>query len=277
MDVRAYNRDAWDREVESGNRWTQPAGPEIIAAAQRGEITVLLTETKLVPLEWLSPLPGRDVLCLACGGGQQGPILAAAGANVTVFDNSPKQLARDREVAEREGLAVRLVEGDMRDLSAFADESFDLVFNPVSTVFVPDVRPIWREAFRVLRSPRRGRAGGALLVGMMNPLHYIFNPFKMDDNILEVAHSIPYSDLASLSDADREAYLASGAPLEFGHSLTDLLAGQTAAGFHIIDLYEDVSPETRLSRYHPNYIATRAVKPLAASQGVGPETSAEGN
>jgi hypothetical protein len=193
-----------------------------------------------------------------------------------VFDNSPKQLARDREVAQREGLALRLVEGDMRDLSAFADESFDLIFNPVSTVFVPDVRPIWREAFRVLRSPRRGRPGGALLVGMMNPLQYIFNPFKMDDNILEVAHSIPYSDLTSLSDADREAYLASGAPLEFGHSLTDLLAGQTAAGFHIVDLYEDVSPETPLSRYHANYIATRAVKPLAASRPVGAEIAAEG-
>jgi len=31
--------------------------------------------------------------CLASGGGQQGPVLAAAGAHVTVFDNSPRQLA----------------------------------------------------------------------------------------------------------------------------------------------------------------------------------------
>src|SRR5258708_23879626 len=46
------------------------------------------------------------ILCLASGGGQQGPILAAAGAQVTVFDASAGQLAQDRYVAEREGLAL---------------------------------------------------------------------------------------------------------------------------------------------------------------------------
>jgi SAM-dependent methyltransferase len=253
MDVRVYNRDAWDREVENGNRWTQPVDAETIAAARRGELAALLTETKPAPRDWLAT---KDVLCLACGGGQQGPVLAAGGGKVTVFDNSPRQLARDREVAEREGLEIRLIEGDMQDLSALADTSFDLVFNPVSTVFVPDVRPVWREAFRVLRP------GGFLLAGMMNPVHYIFNLYKMDDNILEVAYSIPYSDLTSMSESDRDEYLASGAPLEFGHSLTDLLAGQTEAGFHIVDLYEDISPESPLSRYHPNYIATRAIRPV---------------
>jgi 2-polyprenyl-3-methyl-5-hydroxy-6-metoxy-1,4-benzoquinol methylase len=70
------------------------------------------------------------VLCLASGGGQQGPILAAAGARVTVFDNSPQQLAQDRFVARREGLTLETVEGDMRDLSVFADVSFDLIVHP---------------------------------------------------------------------------------------------------------------------------------------------------
>ena len=45
---------------------------------------------------------------------------------MTVFDNSPGQLARDDEVAAREGLAIRTVLGDMRDLTAFADASFDV-------------------------------------------------------------------------------------------------------------------------------------------------------
>ena len=255
MDVRSYNRDAWDREVDRGNRWTLPASPDAIAAARRGDVSVLLTEQKQVPLEWLNPLKGRDVLCLACGGGQQGPIFAAAGANVTVFDNSPRQLERDREVAERENLLLSLVEGDMRNLSTFKDGTFDLIFNPVSTVFIPEVHPVWREAFRVLRS------GGILLTGMMNPIQYIFNLFKMDENILEVEYSIPYSDLTSMSDVDREEYFESGAPLEFGHSLTDLLGGQMRAGFHLVDLYEDGSQESPLSKYHPIYIASRAFKP----------------
>src|SRR5215210_3045303 len=157
MDVRGYNEEAWDRQVESGNEWTVPVGPDVIEAARQGEWTVLLTDTKSVPRAWFPEIEGADVLCLASGGGQQAPIFAAAGASVTVLDNSPKQLAQDRHVAERESLHLETVQGDMRDLSAFADGSFDLVFHPFSNLFVPKVRPVWAEAFRVLRR------GGILL------------------------------------------------------------------------------------------------------------------
>jgi ubiquinone/menaquinone biosynthesis C-methylase UbiE len=183
-------------------------------------------------------------------------VLAAAGANVTVFDNSPRQLEQDRLVAEREGLDIHLVEGDAADLSIFSDGSFDVVFNPCSTVFMKDVRPVWREAFRVLRR------GGYLMTGVMNPLFYIFDLPKLDIGILEVKNSIPYSDLDSLSkDEFEEQILTEGLPVEFGHSLTDLLGGQCAAGFQIVDLYEDTRKDSVLSKYHPSYIATRALKP----------------
>ena len=88
MDIRAYNRTAWNKQVASGNQWTVPVSADMIAAARRGEWTVLLTPTKPVPSAWFPNLKGCDLLCLASGGGQQGPIFAAAGANVTVFDNS---------------------------------------------------------------------------------------------------------------------------------------------------------------------------------------------
>src|SRR5512136_66492 len=98
MDVRSYNRNQWNKQVESGNPWTIPVGPEVIAAARRGEWSVLLTEKKFVPREWFpASLAGLDILGLACGGGQQGPVFAALGAHVTVFDNSPRQLERDQE------------------------------------------------------------------------------------------------------------------------------------------------------------------------------------
>jgi SAM-dependent methyltransferase len=255
MDIRSYNRDAWNKEVDSGdNRWTKAVGAETIAKARSGEFGILLTENIHVPARWFPPLKGADVLCLASGGGQQGPVLAAAGANVTVFDNSPSQLKQDQLVAEREALTLRTVEGDAADLSMFADEAFDLIFNPVSTVFMQDVRVVWKECFRVLRH------GGVLMTGSMNPAHYIFDLFKMDEGILEVAYSIPYSDMTSLSDEDREEYLSKGAPLEFGHSLTDLIGGQCSAGFVITDFYEDVMLDSPLGKYHPNYFATRAIK-----------------
>ncbi len=259
MDIRSHNRAAWDRHVDRQDTpWTKPVGPDVIAAARSGKFSVLLTQTKPVPLHWFPAFQGLDLLCLAGGGGQQGPVFAALGANVTVYDNSPRQLEQDRLVAEREGLAnLRTVHGDAADLSAFADGSFDLVFNPVSTVFMADVRPVWCESFRVLRP------GGTLLAGMMNPIFYIFDIEKHDqDGSLDVRYAIPFSDLESLSEEKKREYIEQGIPFEFGHSLTDLLAGQTDAGFHIIDLYEDVMPDFRLSNYHPVYIATRSLKPV---------------
>ena len=124
MDVRAHNRAAWDKEVEDGNRWTIPVSPEEIANARRGVWGIYLTPTKTVPREWFPPLVGAEVLCLASGGGQQGAILAAAGAIVTVYDNSPRQLEQDILVTEREGLPIITIEGDMADLGRFVDECF---------------------------------------------------------------------------------------------------------------------------------------------------------
>jgi SAM-dependent methyltransferase len=254
FDIRAYNRRAWDKAVERQSQWTVPVEPPAIAAARRGDWQIVLTPTKPVPRAWFGALAGADVLCLAAGGGQQGPILAAAGARVTVYDNSPQQLAQDRYVARREGLDIRTVEGDMRDLSVFAGEVFDLIVHPVANLFVPDIHPVWREAHRVLRT------GGALLAGFCNPLMYLFDQLKADEGILEVRHKLPYSDLHSLSDEERRVYLDEEQPLEFGHTLEDQIGGQLAAGFVLAGFYEDIWPGVTINEYTPTYIATRAVK-----------------
>lgn len=255
MDIREYNRNAWNREVGRENVWTRPVGPEVIAEARQGHWEVLLTETKAVPREWFPDLRGADVLCLASGGGQQAPILAAAGSTVTVFDNSPKQLEQDRLVAEREGLRLVTIEGDMADLSCFEDESFDLIFHPCSNLFVADVRPVWREAFRVLRR------GGVLLAGFVNPVIYLFDHRLDERATLEAVHALPYSDLKSLTKEECRQLIERGEPLEFGHTLEDQLGGQTRAGFLITGLCEDRHRELPIAKYTATYIATRAVKP----------------
>jgi SAM-dependent methyltransferase len=256
--ILAYNRHAWDRQVEKGNRWTVPVGPDVIAAARRGDCQVVLTPTKPVPASWFPALAGLEVLCLASGGGQQGPVLAAAGAAVTVLDNSPAQLARDSLVADREGLQVRTVQGDMADLSAFPEDGFGLVFHPCSNCFVPDVRPVWREAFRVLRP------GGLLLAGFCNPALYVFDDALAERGELVVRHAVPYSDLASLTDQERRRYAEKDEPLVFGHTLEDQLGGQLDAGFMLAGLYEDRDPAHPLARFLPTFVATRAVKPAAS-------------
>jgi SAM-dependent methyltransferase len=255
MGVRDYNREAWDREVERGNEWTVPVGPDVIEAARQGRWEILLTETRPVPKDWFPDLQGADVLCLASGGGQQAPVLAAAGANVTVLDNSPGQLAQDRLVAEREGLDLRTVEGDMADLSLFAGESFHLVFHPVSNLFVPEVRPVWVEAFRVLRR------GGYLLAGFLNPAVYIFDLELVDSSgALRVRYALPYADATSKSEEDVARQIERGEPLEFSHTLEDQIGGQIEAGFAIVGFYEDRHRDDPIAARMPTYIATRAIK-----------------
>ena len=252
MDIRAYNRKAWDQEVEIGSPWTISVSHETIEAAHRGEWSVVLTSQKRVPREWFPPMQGLDLLALACGGGQQAPTFAAAGANVTVLDNSPRQLDRDREVAKREGLQIQLIEGDMRDLSAFIDESFDFIFHPISNTFVPEVRPVWKEAFRVLRR------GGTMLAGFMNPIFYIFDIDKAEQGIMEVANKLPYAD--SDHPEIMKKMMEKNWPLEHSHSLDDQLGGQMDAGFHLIGFYEDRHRDILISEYTPTSIATRSLK-----------------
>src|SRR5262249_43636571 len=207
------------------------------------------------PRDWFPPLAGTRTLCLAGAGGQQAPILAAAGAKVTVFDNSPRQLAQDRLVAEREGLSIETVQGDMRDLHVFGDESFQLVVHPCSNCFVPDVRPIWREVFRVLAP------GSTLLAGSINPTAFIFDDGACERGELVVRHQLPYSDYLSLTEEEQKRLIEAGEPFVFSHSLEDLIGGQTDAGFVITGLYEDSWPDKPLSKYMPALIATRARKP----------------
>lgn len=259
VDIRAYNRAAWDRKVANGDRWTIPVSAEVIERARAGDWSVLLTPTRPVPRKWFPDLHGTDVLCLASGGGQQGPILAAAGAKVTVLDNSPAQLHQDRVVARREGLDLTTVEGDMADLSPFGKESFDLVFHPCANCFVPEVRPVWCECARVLRS------GGSLLAGFVNPIRYLFDDERMENGNLEVRHSLPYSDLTDLADEERRKVVEErGLPLEFGHTLEDQIGGQLDAGFLLCGFYEDryADPvDDPISNYTASVIATWAIRP----------------
>ena len=233
FNIRKYNARAWNEAVMRKSQWTIPVEPEAIAKARLGEWEIILTPTKTVPREWFPPLAGVDLLCLAGGGGQQAPILAAAGANVTTLDNSWRQLERDRLVAEREGLAIRTIEGDMRDLSVFGDSSFDLIIHPCSNMFVPDVQPVWQECYRVLRS------GGMLMAGFCNPIRYLFDFDLLEEGKFEVKYSLPYSDLESLSEESRQRLIDDKQPMEFGHTLDSLIGGQIKAGFMISGFYED--------------------------------------
>ncbi|GGY14095.1 hypothetical protein GCM10011289_16810 [Paludibacterium paludis] len=257
-DIIDHNRQAWDRQAHNGGDWSRPVDSDTIAAARQGRWQVRLTPSNL-PGHWLGDVTGKEVLCLASAGGQQAPVLSAVGGRVTVFDVSPGQLNKDREVALRDGLALTLEEGDMRDLSRFADASFDIVFHPISNLYVPDIRPVWKECARVLRP------GGRLLSSFYNPVVFVAdrNPEDAANGLIRPRYRLPYSDLADLDATALAQKREKGDALAFGHSLTDQIAGQIDAGLLIAGFYEDDPPSPRflIDRYLPTFLATLAVNP----------------
>ncbi len=254
MDFISTNREIWDKKVEDKYIWSRPINSDEVEKAKKGEWKIVLTPTKSVPRDWFpESLEGKKILCLASAGGQQGPIMAAAGAEVTVFDISEKQLGQDKFVAERDGLNIQTVQGNMRDLSIFQDETFDFIIHPWSNCFIDTVLPVWREAYRVLKK------GGTLISGFANPLEYIFDINALDEGKFVVRHSIPYSDLTSVPEEELKEFLAQGEGVCFGHTLEDQIQGQIASGFLIAGLYEDEGVSA-LDKYINTSIATKAIK-----------------
>ncbi len=257
MNIQEHNSMAWDKLADENIEWSVPVSSEEIERARRGEWEIILTPTKSVPGAWFGDVRGKDILCLASGGGQQVPILAAAGAKVTSFDASAKQLEKDRFVAERENLEIRFEQGDAADLSRFADESFDLIFHPCSNCFMAELQPIWNECYRVLRPQ------GVLLSGFNHPFVYCFDRCAEEEHgVLEFRYKIPYSDMESLTKEEIAKMIDAGEPLEFSHTLDEQIGGQIEAGFLIGGFYEDWwTDEARiLNKYIPTFAATKAIK-----------------
>ena len=247
------NSRIWDKRAENNDRWSTVVSADEVVKARKGEWHIILTPEKPVPRDWFpAEMKGLKVLCLASGGGQQGPILAAIGADVTVFDNSQGQLEKDLYVAKRDGLTIKTVQGNMQDLSMFADASFDLIVHPWSNNYVDDILVVWKECSRVLKK------GGTLLAGFGSPLEYIFDLKKFEKGELELKYSIPYADIDHQDDeAVRELSAAEG--FSWGHPVEEQIQGQISAGFVIAGFYED-----RGCRLFDNYIntsmATKAIK-----------------
>lgn len=247
------NEHVWDTRSENNDNWSIPVSSEMIDRAKKGDWNIVLTPKKAVPSTWFpQELSKKKILCLASGGGQQGPILAATGADVTVFDNSRKQLEKDIIVAERDHLEIRTVQGNIQDLSMFEDETFDCIVHPWSNGYVNNVLPVWKECARVLKK------NGLLLAGFGNPIEYIFDVGKFEQGLLEVKHTIPYADIEHMVDENVRAIVESEGYI-WGHTLEDQIQGQIEAGFAIIGFYEDRGGSV-LDKYISTSIATKAIK-----------------
>ena len=242
------NAETIDRWIEEGWEWGKPVNHETYINAKNGKWNVLLTPVKSVPHEWFGEMRGKKLLGLASGGGQQIPIFSALGAECTVLDYSDRQLKSEEEVSKREGYQVEIVKADMTKPLPFDDESFNIIFHPVSNCYVEKVEPIFKECYRILKK------GGILLCGLDTGINYI-----VDTREEKIINSLPFNPL--INENNRKQLKEEDAGIQFSHSLTEQIGGQLKAGFILTDIEEDTNGEGRLHELNiPSFIMTRAVK-----------------
>lgn len=228
-----------DRLVENSVDWTACATTEQLDAARAGELRLRFFDRE-VPQEWLGDIRGKRILCLAGAGGLQAPLLACAGAKVTVVDISNKMLDKDRELAKREGLQIELIKGNMCDLSMFGDECFDHIINPPSLMYVPEPRAVFRECRRVLVN------GGVFIMMAPGPINYLCDYVEEETGgFYKAVNRLPYCS----AEHDDSGWI------EYGHTMEEYLGGLTECGFLISGYVE-----CQLEDITELHFMTRAVK-----------------
>ena len=252
MDIYEANRRAWNNEASQENFWTLMVKDEQIQKAREGSPEIWVTPFKSVPLDWIAEFKDKDILLACSGGGQQTPILAAFGANVTTLDISDSQINQDRATLEKYGLNATLVQANVLEMP-FEDSSFHAVIMPQAMNFIDDLERLYTEVKRVLRS------GGVFIFGTANPILYTFDE-RIQDRKLKVRYTIPFSHSKSLSEKAIASRLSRSDTLEFSHTLDSILGLLTLKGFAITGFYTDsAGSEPTDSFVHDSHLAVRAV------------------
>jgi len=228
-DVAAANQRLWEEEVKKGCGFTIPwldLDVSLLRQYARGEL-----ESLPEPLTCMSPpcvfadVEGKNVLCLASGGGQQSAVFSLLGAKVTVVDLAEGQLRGDRQAAAHYGYEITVFQADMRDLSCIGDGSFDVVYQADSMAYVPDVREVYAEVARALR------AGGVYRVKHYQPaVHFV----SWDGDAYCIAK--PYTERVERRE---------DGGIEFRHYMDDIFGGLPDVGLslrQVLDLGRNRKP-----------------------------------
>lgn len=231
-EIAKYNQGRWGDLVRAGIEFSKPRRD---ATAESARAT--LNEWSDIDKFGLGDVAGKEVLCLASGGGQQSVFFSLLGARVTVFDLTPEMLDGDRAMAAHYGFDMRIEQGDMRDLSRFADGSFDLIYQPYSINFIPDPAPVFAEVSRVLRS------GGHYYLQYGNPL---WSMEETDWTGEGYPILMPYEQGTPTSPEDLpwDVWQDDGSiekvqgPKEFRHTMSTLINGICGSGMVIIGTWE---------------------------------------
>jgi ubiquinone/menaquinone biosynthesis C-methylase UbiE len=260
--VAEHNKRMWERLAKAGMNYTRPFGrpPKTRAGMRR----FMDPRGRLKGIR----LDGARVLGLAAGGGWDPVIFAKLGARTTVFDISPTQLRTVRKLAERERVKVRLVRGNMKDLSVFEDGAFDLVWHCHSLVFIDDARRVLEEVGRVLAP------GGTYLLSTMHPTTLrLYGTYKDGGWHPKIAYfsdkPVPYTSEWDMTWTLGNKQLVAPT-IEYGHRFETIVEGMVAGGMVVDGIWEfspgppepraEPGSEAHLDMLFPAFIEVRGRK-----------------
>ena len=232
-EIAKYNKERWD----------ELSGVNVVFSSPFLDLDARKAKDVVDPQGVMGSVQGKNVLCLAASGGQQSPAFGLLGANVTVLDLSETQLERDREAAAHYGLAIRTVQGDMRDLSCFGEGEYDVVWQAYGVNFIPDAVRVMREVARVLRPRGLYRLDchtsfyAGLAEGDWDGKGYPLNRPYVDGEGIQ--YGDPYWDVSQRDGSSRRIL----GPREFRHTLGTIVNGLAGEGFVILGLWEDVGDD----------------------------------
>jgi SAM-dependent methyltransferase len=223
------NKAWWEKMVAESCGFTRPwldLDPELVRQQARcPAANPPKPLDQIYPAAVLSGIENKDVLCLASGGGQQSAVFGLLGAKVTVVDFSEGQLQGDRAAAEHYGYAVTTIQADISDLSPLATNAFDLVYQPSSMAYLPDLKAVYREVARALRP------GGVYRADAQNPVSQFVDEKTWDGKGYRI--SLPYA-VKEKARSDEP-----GAVVEFRHGLDETFNGLIECGFVIEQVVEE--------------------------------------
>jgi SAM-dependent methyltransferase len=229
-EIGAANKRHWERMVEEGCGFTRPwlnLNRTLLSQYVQGHLDpVPAPLLEMYPANVLADIEGKEVLCLASGGGQQSAVFGLLGARVTVVDLAEGQLEGDRTTAAYYGYEVTTICADMRDLSCIRVGTFALVYQAPSMAYIPDVRPVYAEVFRVLR-PK-----GIYRVCFTNPATEFVDWNSWDGEGYRITK--PYSERIERAGEDEVV-----GSIQFRHYMADIFNGLVAVGFSIQRVEDD--------------------------------------
>lgn len=233
--IAVANERLWEKMVQEGCGYTIPwldLDSVLLHQYAAGHLkTVPDALIEMYPPDVLANVAGKEVLCLASGGGQQSAVFGLLGARVTVVDLAEGQLVGDQKAAAHYGYNVTTLKGDMRDLSCVPSASFDVVYQGPSMGYIPEVRQVYAQVARVVRT------GGVYRVDCQQP-----TVFSVAWNGAAYCITRPYAETTHRR--------ADGA-MEFRHYLSDIFNGLLEVGFSIEQVHEEPHAQRQVPQAQP--------------------------